>query len=245
MVHANDRGRRFVRCVLLLALLAPGPSLAADHQDSPSVLADPTSDLGDALAWMSPDATKLNLLASVVRRATPESRFSDAVQYVFHTTSRNAFGDPPSAEVNVICTFEGTDVQTISCWAGDKSYVTGNASDPNGIVSDDGDLRVFAGLRNDAFFFNSSGFNATRAAVRAAAPSLTFDAAGCPAVDAATSSALVDLLASSVPAGGGEPGPAVDAFGEANILVIALQVDKSIVTRSGSIVSVWGSTNRR
>jgi hypothetical protein len=230
---------------LLVVFLFPGLSRGADHEDSPSVLADPTSDFGDVLAWMSPDADKLNLVGTVVRRATAESRFSDSVQYVFHTTSRSAFGEPASEEVNIICTFEGTDQQTVSCWAGDDSYVTGDASDPNGIVSDDGDLRVFAGLRNDAFFFNSSGFNATRAAVRMAAPSLTFDAAGCPAVDEATSDTLVTLLMSSVPSGGGEPGPAVDAFANANILVLALQVDKSIVTGNGPIVSVWGSTNRR
>jgi hypothetical protein len=225
--------------------LAPCSAGAADHEDSPSVLADPSTDFGDVLAWMSPDAEKLNLLGSVVRRATSASRFSDAAQYVFHTTSRGAFDDSASQEVNVICQFDGTTQQTVSCWAGDDSYVTGDASDPDGLVSDDGRLRVFAGLRNDAFFFNSSGFNATRAAVRMAAPSLTFDAAGCPAVDSATSSALVDLLQSSVPAGGGDPGPAVDAFANANILVLALQVDKSIVTRNGPIVAVWGSTNRR
>jgi hypothetical protein len=220
-------------------------AFGADHEDSPAVLADPTSDFGDVLAWMSPDAEDLNLVATVVRRATPSSRFSDSVQYVFHTTSRDAFDDAPSEEVNIICTFEGTTDQTVSCWAGDESYVTGDASDPAGIVSDDGQLRVFAGLRNDAFFFNSSGFNATRGAVRMAAGGLDFDAAGCPAVNQATSDALVSLLMSSVPMGGGDPIPAVDAFANANILVLALQVDKSIVTSEGSIVSVWGSTNRR
>jgi hypothetical protein len=228
-----------------LLLAAAAPCFGADHEDSPAVLADPTSDFGDVLAWMSPDAQDLNLLATVVRRATASSRFSDAVQYVFHTTSRASYGAPASDEVNVICTFEGVDEQTISCWAGEESYVTGDAGDPDGLVSDDGRLRVFAGLRNDAFFFNSSGLNATRAAVRAALPDLDLDAAGCPDVDEATSDALISLLASSVPMGGGEPGPPVDAFANANILVLALQVDKSIVTGNGSIVSVWGSTNRR
>ncbi|MCB1876205.1 MAG: DUF4331 family protein [Chromatiales bacterium] len=214
-------------------------SPAADHGDSPLVRADPAADFGDVLAWMSPDASKLYLLASVVRNATADSRFSDAVQYVFHTRSSASFGATEADPVNVICTFEGADEQTISCWAGDESYVSGNADDPSGLSSDDGKIRVFAGLRNDAFYFNSKGFNATRTAVRDAAPSLSFDAAGCPTLDTATSNALVGLLTST------DGGPAQDAFGNANILVLALEVDKSIVTTGGPIVAVWGSTRVR
>lgn len=237
------RGRHRFNGALLVALAlltAPAVARAADHEDSPATLNDPTTDFGDVIAWMSPDAQELNLLASVVRRATATSRFSDAAQYVFHTQSSEQFGGDQAGEVNVICTFEGTDVQTISCWAGDESYVTGDASDPDGLVSDDGKLRVFAGLRNDAFFFNSAGFNETRRLVREAAPGLDFDAAGCPAVDQATSQALVTQLMS-----GAMGAPAADAFANANILVLAVAVDKSIVTPGGPIVAVWGSSNRR
>lgn len=222
--------------LLLVPVLVP----AADHEDSPSVRLDPTADFGDVLAWMSPDAADLNLIATVVRNATPASRFSDAVQYVFHTRSSDTFGGDAASPVNVICQFEGVDEQTVSCWAGNESYVSGDASDPAGLVSDDGKLRVFAGLRNDAFFFNSAGFNATRALVIDAAPSLEFDAAGCPQLDEPTSNALVTQLMTA-PGGG----PAVDNFGNANILVLAVSVDKSIVTGGGPIVGVWGSTRRR
>ncbi len=209
---------------------------AADHEDSPGVRADPSADFGDVIAWMSSDAQRLHLLATVVRRATTESRFSDATVYVFHTQSRTAFGEPGATPVDVSCTFEGTTTQIVTC-SGGGSTVTGDASDPAGITSQDGKLRVFAGLRNDAFFFNSSGFNATRGAVINAASSLTFDAAGCPALDEATSNALVTTLMTT------DGGPAVDAFGNANILVLAVAVDKSLVTAGGPIVSVYGSTH--
>jgi hypothetical protein len=211
---------------------------AADHEDSPAARADPSADYGDVIAWMSSDAQRLQIVATVVRHATAESRFSDAAVYVFHTQSRSAYGaETTAAGVDVTCTFEGTTTQTVTCTAG-GSTVSGDASDPAGITSADGKLRVFAGLRNDAFFFNSSGFNATRGAVINAAPSLSFDAAGCPALDEATSNALVTTLMST------DGGAAVDAFGNANILVLALTVDKSLVTAGGPIVSVYGSTHQ-
>ena len=212
------------------------PTGAADHEDSPSVRNDPSTDFGDVIAWMSSDAQRVNLIATVVRRATAESRFSDAAVYVFHTQSQPAFGQPAAAPVDVACTFEGTTTQTVTC-SGGGSTVSGDATDPAGITSGDGRLRVFAGLRNDAFFFNSGGFNATRGAVINAASGLTFDAAGCPALDEATANALVTTLQTT------EVGPAVDAFGNANILVLAVSVDKTLLTGGGPIVSVWGSTN--
>ncbi len=221
----------------LIGFSAPA-GWAADHEDSPSVRTDPSTDFGDVIAWMSSDAARVNLLASVVRHATAESRFSDAAVYVFHTRSQPAFGGTPAAPVDVSCTFEGTTTQTVTCAAGGTT-VSGDASDPAGITSADGKLRVFAGLRNDAFFFNSSGFNATRGAVINAASSLSFDAAGCPALDEATSNALVTTLMST------DGGAAVDAFANANILVLAISADKSLVNAGGPIVSVWGSTNRR
>ena len=146
---------------------------------------------------MSPDATTLYLVMDLVRDATPASKFSDSAQYVFHTTSRAKFGDPPSPEVDVICVFAAS--QTIQCWAGTQEYVTGDASAVGGITSADGKLRVFAGLRDDPFFFNLAGFKETGKDVANAASSLTFDPAGCPQLDAATAGALVTQLQ---PAGG-------------------------------------------
>ena len=127
----------------------------------------------------------------------------------------------------------------IQCWAGNDAYVTGDASNTNGIVSDDGKFRVFAGLRNDAFFFNLAGFRETSRMVASAAASLQFDPAGCPLLDAATSAALVTQLGTA-PGGG----PAVNNFDKFNVLAIVIAIDKSLVTKNGPILSFWGSTNR-
>jgi uncharacterized protein DUF4331 len=174
----------------------------------------------------------------LVRNAGPGSRFSDSVQYVFHTASRPAFLAPAAGAVDVICQFDRA--QRVSCWIGDEAFVQGDASGTAGLTTADGRVRVFAGLRDDPFFFNLSGFRATARAVTGAASSLTFDPAGCPSLDAATSSALVTQL-QSAPGGG----PAVDDFAHFNVLALVLDVDKSLLTSGGPIVSVWASTNRR
>jgi hypothetical protein len=211
---------------------------AADHADGPAASADPSADITDVFAWMSPDATKLYLVMDLVRNASATSQFSDSVQYVFHTTSRVKFGDPPSPEVDVICQF--STAQKIQCWAGKHTYVTGDASGLNGITSADRKMRVFAGLRDDPFFFNLAGFKETGKDVADAASNLTFDPAGCPQLDSATAGALVTQLRTAP--GGGAP---VDNFAHFNVLSIAIALDKSVVAQNGPIVSVWGSTNRQ
>jgi hypothetical protein len=213
------------------------PTRSADHADGPAASADPSADITDVFTWMSPDARTVFLVMDLVRNATSASRFSDSVQYVFHTTSRASFGATPSPEVNIICTFNT--VQIIQCWVGNAAYITGDASNVTGITTADGRLRVFAGLRDDPFFFNLAGFRETSRIVAGAASSLTFDPAGCPALDAATAATLVNQLRTA-PGGG----PAVDNFARFNVLAIVVAVDKSLVTQGGPIVAVWGSTNR-
>ena len=128
----------------------------------------------------------------------------------------------------------------MKCWAAGEAFVQGDPSNPAGISNDDGTLRVFAGLRNDPFFFNLAGFRETARTVTAAAGSLTFDGAGCPALDDATASALVTQL-KTAPGGG----PAVDSFAGFNVLALVVVVDKDLVTQNGPIVSVSASTRRK
>jgi len=217
-------------------------SRAADHADGPRASADPAADITDVFAWMSPDATKVNLSMDLVRNATPASRFSDGVQYVFHTTSRASFGAASSPELDIVCVFNRA--QKIRCWVGQgkhvRKHIAGDASTPSGIETRDGKLKVFAGLRDDPFFFNLAGFRETARIVAGAAASLTFDPAGCPTLDAATSAALVNQL-QTAPGGG----PAVDNFARFNVLAIVVSIDKSLLTKGGPILAVWGSTHRR
>ena len=224
------------RATWLAALLFTSAAVAADHQDGAAVLTDPASDINDVFAWTSPDGTKLNLVMDVFPAATSAGKFSNVVQYVFHTTSSPGYGMANGGSEDILCTFDTA--QTISCWGGGE-YAHGDASNTAGITSASGKLRVFAGLRDDPFFFNLDGFKATASAVHNAAGSLTFDAAGCPALDSATSNALVTQLRSKP--GGGAP---EDHFKGLNTLAIVIQIDRTLVTKGGSTVGVWASTNK-
>ncbi len=129
---------------------------AADHADSPAAANEPAADIDDVYAWMSSDATDLNLAMTIGRNVPSTFQLSDRVQYVFHITSRSAFGMTAGPEFNIICETAGTD--RIQCWAGNDHYVSGNASSTQGIETDDARFRVFAGVRQDPFFFNLAGF---------------------------------------------------------------------------------------
>lgn len=227
---------------LAVVIALPVTALAADHLDFPGADADPLADITDLYAWTSDDASRVRLVLGVAPFATADTRWSTATQYVFHVGAGPAFGT--IAEERTIVCQPYTDSE-LECWVRDTDgtvldYVGGDASATAGLTSTSGDVRLFAGPRNDAFFFNLVGFNETRAIVLGAAASLSFDAAGCPAIDAATSAALVGQLQS------GEGGAAAtDTFAGANVLAIVLEVDKSLLTSSGNeILAIWASSHR-
>lgn len=221
----------------LAAILAYGGfARSADHLDSPATKLDGTVDINDLYAWMDGNNFVMALTVLPVAPVTG-AKFSDKVQYVFHTQSGATFGTT-STDFNVICTFDTA--QKIQCWAGTDEYVTGDASATTGLSSSDGKFKVFAGVRADPFFFNLSGFNNTVATIKSVAGSLTFDDAGCPQVSGATATVLRDQLSHN-PDGGGVP---LDFFGALNTLAIVVSIDKTLVNKGGKLVAAWASTNK-
>ncbi len=221
--------------LLAIGLDSGSEAHAADHLDGPAATADPAADITDFLAWMSPDASMLRMALDVVPFAGDDAAFSDAVGYMFHVGSAPAFGEA-TEETEILCAFYSA--TELECWLGDE-YVVGDASDPAGITSDSGALRVFAGLRNDPFFFEFGGFGAGVEAVKAAAPSLDFDADGCPLLDEPTANSIVGLLQSN-PRGGA----AQDSFAGANVMALVVEVDVDLVNGGGPILATWGSTHQ-
>jgi len=200
--------------------------MAADHLDAPAVAADPTADITDLHTWI--DQSNAIFVLNVSPLATASTKFSDKVQYVIHTESSMSYGQA-GQKSDIIVTFNAS--QKVSVWVGDKDYVTGDAGATTGLASADGKFKVFAGLRDDPFFFNLVGFKETVNAVDAAAPSLVFDPAGCPKLSAATASVLVNQLKTGV--GGVAP---TDFFGGKNVLSIVLSIDKSLLNTGGPIL---------
>jgi Domain of unknown function (DUF4331) len=228
----------FLASLALVVGGLPGSGRAADHRDGPKVRMDPATDINDVYAWMQDG--KLTLIMTVSPLADINSKFSNAAYYVFHVNRSAGYG-MPQTETTIICDFNVA--QKIECWAGDSAaeYVTGDASAAAGIATATAKFKVHASLHDDPFFFNLGGFNDARAAVLAAAGGLTFDAAGCPAVDAGTSAALVGLLTHT----NNGTSPTANFFAGKNTLAIVAEVDLSLLNGSGLILGVWASTHAK
>lgn len=220
----------------IAALFGSSSAMAADHIDSPTAVADPSADITDLYAWMNTDATQVNLVLNTSPFASAGSAFSTDVQYVFHVNSSTGYLNPQTETV-ITCQFWRAS-DGLECWVG-SSYVEGDPSSEAGIVSADGKIRVFAGMRNDPFFFSFDGFNAAIDLVAGAYAGLTFDNDDCPMVDEATAGAIVGLLQSD-----GDGNAAVDTFAGANVLSLVVQIDKTLVNGGGDVLSIWASTNR-
>jgi hypothetical protein len=185
------------------------------------------------------DAAKVIFAMTVFPAAPAGAKFSDTVEYVIHTQSGAKFGATTS-DLNIICTFDVA--QKASCWAGADEYVTGDASQQTGLTSASGKFKVFAGLRADPFFFNLGGFKHTVSTIKTtvAGGGLTFDDAGCPLLQVGVDTALQAQLSTSEDGGAPE-----DFFKKLNGLAIVVEADKSLVTKGGGVISVWGSTHRK
>ena len=227
---------------LATAIIHPRLARSADHLDAPATIAEHPADINDVYAFLpsaelaAGTATHAVFAMTVFPAAPADAKFSDAVQYVLHAQSGKVF-PATTDDYNIICTFDAA--QKAQCWGGTDEYATGDASQAAGISSADGKFKVFAGLRADPFFFNLDGFKDTIATVDGAKAFLKFNDAGCPAVDGNTSNTLVTKLGTT------DGGTAVDFFKKLNGLAIVVQVDKTLVTKGGPVVSVWGSTHKK
>jgi hypothetical protein len=95
--------------LIFLALLALAPQArASDHLDSPKVIADPRTDIGDVYAWMSADKRQLNLVMALVGHS-----FSKEIDYIFHIDSGPRFGATAGTS-DIVCRWSGV----MACSAG-------------------------------------------------------------------------------------------------------------------------------
>lgn len=217
------------RALILTAMLAASPLFAADHLDTPSVIADPRADIGDLFAWTSYDGRRLNLVMTIVGHT-----FSDQLEYVFHIDSGKRFGDTP-ATTDIVCRIASA--TNVLCKVGNADVASGDASNPKGLAGRNKHLRVFAGLRDDPFYNNVKG---TREAYAVAADAMMGsarnDAAGCPLFSDATSKSILETWRHT---GGGPAKNFLAGWTPASLVV---SVDLSVVNRGGTMLGVWGAT---
>jgi len=210
--------------VLFLSVAAR--SWASDHLDSPTVIADPRTDIGDVYAWTSPDHRQLNLVMTLVGHS-----FSDKVAYVFHVDSGKSFGRT-TATTDITCRFASAS-QADCQVSGTADRARGDASVTTGLQGQKHRFRVFAGLRDDPFFNNVKG---TRAAYAVAARALQGQTAACPHFDAQTSASILDQWHHT------DGGPGSNFLAGWTPAAIVIAVDVGVVNKGGNILAVWGAT---
>lgn len=136
----------------------------ADHKDSPSVEGDAGADITDVYAFRSPTNAANLVVALNVNPLTPPSanattNFASGVDYRIHVDNT---GDL-TADATVVVKFTGNDFSVTGLG---PNAITGKVT-PAGtapIITDQGGIKIFAGLRDDPFFFDLTGFKAFLAA---------------------------------------------------------------------------------
>jgi hypothetical protein len=219
-----------IGAIAAIAFCFAGLSEASDHLDTPTVIANPSADIGDIYAWMAADGQHLNLIMDIVGHS-----FSDKLEYAFHVDSGQALGKTTATMV-ISCRFQAVDAA--ECRAGDADIARGDPRTTAGLESQHHRFRVFAGLRDDPFFNNVRG---TRAAYQTAQAALkdgaAVDSAGCPNFDQATSQAILDQWRHT------DGGPPTNFLAGWLTSAIVISIDLNAVSKGGKMLAIWGVTS--
>ena len=156
----------------------------SDHNNSPRGVAEPAIDIGDSYVFPSPSRPgQLVLVMSVFPNAQPGALFSDAASYRFRVRpvtitgiGRGSRFDVGTDEYGITCTFASpvtTDdgrnlTQEGTCTLPNGATVSFRVNDEQGAEAPG--ARVFAGLRMDPLFNDSTGYVETFATRRLSFP---------------------------------------------------------------------------
>ncbi len=193
---------------------------AADHRDSSLNVSNPTADINDVFAFRSPtNPDNLVIAISVNPLIVPSDNLT-----------RGVFDDGVTYQIHVDLDGDLIDDATVSIRKDGGSLVLEGLGDPisleitppgaSAIITEAGPVSLFAGLRDDPFFFDLAGFQGFLADPQVPAMGLR-------------------------DADGGVP---VDAFADTNIMAIVVELPVTVVTggsdaNSGTI-KTWVSTSR-
>lgn len=140
------------RLTLSIALALATSAQAADHRDSPLSTNDPAADINDVYTFTNPnDPDELIAIVTVSPVANANTRFSDAVEYRLHL-------DGATENTIVTCTFPELATR-VDCRDADGTLTASGGLNRTNVGSG---MRVWAGLRDDPFFFDLAAFNRTR-----------------------------------------------------------------------------------
>ncbi len=212
--------------LIAVALVMAGSARGADHRDSPGAEADKTADITDVYAFRSGDNLVIALGANGLTAPADNlsANFSNDVTYTIHVDKdSNLATDEATVNVN----FSGSGDQQKFTVTGLGDPITGDVTPPSTApsapapkITTAGPIKVFAGQRDDAFFFDLTAFKKFVAG---------------PYVPAQGLRAQADL-------------PPADTFKSTNVSYIVIELPITAVTDQANSVTgtiaAWASTSR-
>ncbi|HEY8314500.1 MAG TPA: DUF4331 family protein [Candidatus Baltobacteraceae bacterium] len=235
-----------VAMVMAIALYANRPVRGSDHQDSPATLGRPGADITDPYIFPSPTNPNNVVVVMNVHPLIPsgeglETYFDPGVIYQMNFDGADENTMTPSKNVNQIDVIQfvagapGPN-QPISIYGPARPTVTGNQTQLVGLSGQGsinksftaGQVHVFAGAREDPFFFDLAQFLKI----------LPDRNKGSTA-----SSCLPKLGDASCPQGFNDPGS--DTLKGFNVLSLVVELPRSVLIAGcgGSKIAYWVTTN--
>jgi hypothetical protein len=139
----------------------------SDHIDGPRVIGDPSADLTDLFAFMSPENPARTVLgAGVFSTCGPNAIFSNVITHSIVVRRAKVTGlgdsakfDTSDPEIRFSCRFDTLErgaadqkpIQHGTCTLPDGQTLRLTVNDEKGASTPDGTFRVFAGIRSDPF----------------------------------------------------------------------------------------------
>ena len=148
-------------CGVALSLSVIAAGRAADHSEAPGTRADQPADIADVYVWHDNAANKLvGVITFAGLEAPSKSRgtFDENVLYSFNIDNDGDFVSDIAVLVRFARDGKGKWWMYIANLPGSSGAITSPVNRP---FETDNGWRVFAGLRDDPFFFDLEGFQAT------------------------------------------------------------------------------------
>jgi hypothetical protein len=251
MFFTRTFGSVIALCALVaVAILYGRPVQGFDIQDSPTVVARPGADISDVYLFPSPTNTNDVVAVMDVHPGLPAGSGTTAYfdQQVLYTMkfdtqfSSEAINARPLENLVIQYSMSGASggTQQIFVYGPSAPNQTGTtttlvgagSATATGLINTTfqaGSITVFAGVREDPFFFDLSQF---------------YKIVPDRNLGSSSASCLPTIGNGSCPLGFNPIGTATDYFNNANVLSIVAEIPKSVLTNgNGTLVGYWATTS--
>jgi hypothetical protein len=144
---------------IALATLLGAAARAADHAEAPGTRADPAADIADVYTWHNDGRLVAVVTFDGLKPPAPgqAGTFDPGVLYTVHIDNDGDFVSDIQINTRFARTPQGASLMVVQGLPGTAGFLVG----PVERVIRRGSSRVFAGLREDPFFFDLQGFRET------------------------------------------------------------------------------------